>query len=184
MTSTTSVMIDLGPRDESCDAASSTIVQNMMLMTGISEYKEFADVIGLHKSTVSKWMSGATIPLRYCAPFVFFVPYDRLRIPDGVDDLNIKRGYTDRRELAAPSPRARGPIFINTRPVTESILSRLTSILTHLPFGSEIAPEPTIRKWRHRNIVPDNAVLTVARNANAPVEWLLLGIDHDLGQTS
>lgn len=179
MTSTTNVMIDIGPCDET-DAASATIVRNMMLMAGIDEYKHFAEVIGLHKSTVSKWLGGGSIPLRYCAPFLFFVPYDRLRHPSGVDSLNQARGVTEDREKAAPTPVAPGPIYLNARPKADSILSRVTSILTHLPFGSELAPEPTIRKWRHRNIVPDTAVLAVARNTNAPVEWLLMGVDHDL----
>ncbi|WP_429000204.1 hypothetical protein [Stenotrophomonas maltophilia] len=30
--------------------------------------------------------------------------------------------------------------------------------------------------------MPDAAVFTVAKTTNAPIEWLLLGIDHDLGQ--
>lgn len=161
---------------------SAVILTNMMLMLRIDSYSEFAEVMTLHKSTISKWAGGSPIPLRYCIPFLRYVSYRRLQDQKGLDPVNIGRGHTNSQALAAPDPRTPGPIFITQRTHADGVLSRLISLVSHLPFGSEIAPHGSLRLWKHRNIVPDAAVLTIAKTTNAPVEWLLLGIDHDLGQ--
>ncbi len=163
-------------------SVSGVILSNMQLMLKIAHYQDLATVIGTHKSTVSKWAAGNPIPLRYCTPFLFFVTYRSLSSVDGLSEMNIGRGHTNNPILAAKSPQAPGPVFINTRPQTDSILGRFRQILGHLPFGSDLAPDRNIHQWQHRSSVPDAAVFTVAKTTNAPIEWLLLGIDHDLGQ--